>query len=270
VRHPEAFEVYRIEEVTSSNLDTGETTAYQPFYSFKHASRLQEQSTFWYSTRRPSIRKQDAGTEVYLSLVDLKFNPVRPPADVLVVRTTCSNRNLPTELRAAGGESWGFQLEGQAPYSRILPVVAPSAPNRLPFGESRWRLISHLSLNHLSITDEQEGAEALREILRLYDYACTRVTEQHVSGIMSVKSARKTARITSGSATGFCRGTEIEIRFDPEKYAGGGLFLFTAVLDRFLGMYTSINSFTRLTARAADEKNPLKVWPYRVGHQTLI
>lgn len=269
VRHPHALEVYSIDEVTSSNLDTGDSRTYRPFYSFRHGSRAREQSTYWYSSRRPSVRKNDPGTEVYLSLVDLNFNPTMPAADVLVIKTTCSNRNLPTNLRAAGGESWGFQLEGQAPYSKILPVVAPTQPNRLPFGESRWRLISHLALNHLSITDDEDGGEALREILRLYDYACTRVTEQHISGIVSVKSSRGTARISDGTARGFCRGIEVDIEFDHEKFAGGGLFLISAVLDRFLGLYTSINSFTRLSCHVADEKRPFKIWPYRAGYQTL-
>ena len=47
---------------------------FQPFYSFKHAADREQQQAFWYATRRPSQRKGDTGTEVYLSLVDLQFS----------------------------------------------------------------------------------------------------------------------------------------------------------------------------------------------------
>ena len=33
------------------------------------------------------------------------------------------------------------------------------------------------------------------------------------------------------------------------SFSGGGLFLFATVLERFLSLYCSVNSFTRLIAR---------------------
>lgn len=216
------------------------------------------------------MRAGDSGSEVYLSLVDMSFDPKLLPDEVLTISTTCTNRNLPGEIRAAGGESWSFQLEGQAPLRKIVPVVSPTSPERLPFSENRWRLISHLALNHLSIVDHQTGAEALKEILKLYDYGRTRVSAQHISGILSVSSRRKTARLSDGLMSGFCRGIEVTLEFDPEKYTGTGLYLFASVLDRFIGLYTSMNSFTRLVTKLQDDEEPFKRWPYRAGEQIVI
>jgi type VI secretion system protein ImpG len=48
------------------------------------------------------------------------------------------------------------------------------------------------------------------------------------------------------------------------------LFLFAAVLERFLGLYTAINSFTQLTAKTRQRRGELKPWPPRSGEQILL
>ncbi len=270
VRHRRAYEVYSIDAVTSTDLNTSAISEYQPFYACRHGRTNEISPTYWHAKRIPSKFKNDRGTEVWLSLVDLGFNPTSPAVEVLSLSTTCSNRDLPGELRTSGGESWGFQLEGQAPIKRIDPLVPPTLPSRLPDGELRWRLISHLSLNHFSITDGEAGADALREILKLYDYNSSRTTSQQIAGIESVSSRRKTARITGGPSVGFCRGVELDVTFDPEKYPGVGSYLLASVLDKFVGLYASINSYTRLTSRLKNAPEPFKVWPYRVGDQTIL
>ncbi|WP_010585390.1 type VI secretion system baseplate subunit TssF [Schlesneria paludicola] len=270
VRHRRAFEVYSIDSVTSTNVDNSATTEYQPFFACRHGRTTDLNPTYWHSKRTPSTVKNDRGTEMWLSLVDLGFNPSRPAAEVLSIALTCSNRDLPGELRTSGGESWGFQLEGQAPIKRIDPIVPPTLPCRIPDGELRWRLISHLSLNHFSISDGESGADALRELLKLYDYNNTRATSQQIAGISSISSRRKTARIAGGGAVGFCRGIELDMTFDPEKYPGVGAFLMASVLDKFVGLYASINSFTRLSTRMKNAPEPFKIWPYRVGDQTIL
>lgn len=270
VRNHAAMEVYSIDSVESSDLQTHEQIVYQPIYAFKHGFDAEGPQAYWRLTRRPSVRQNDRGTDAFLSLVNASFEPCQPSAEVLMVRTTCTNRDLPKDLRTAGGADWGFQLEAAAPCRRIVPVVAPTAPARLPFDQMRWRLLSHLSLNHLSITDAEDGAAALREILGVYDYAGTAASRQHIEGIASVASRRKVAPISDGLGQGFCRGIEVTVEFDEEKYAGGGLFLFASVLERFLALYASLNSVTRLTARLKQRDEYLKQWPFRAGEQTLL
>ena len=87
-------------------------------------------------SRRPSTRPNDRGTEVYLNLVDLDFDPARPADPTLVVRTTCTNRDLPAVLQQAG-ERLIFDLEAAAPLSRIRCVQSPSLPLRPPLRAGR-------------------------------------------------------------------------------------------------------------------------------------
>jgi len=78
------------------------------------------------------------------------------------------------------------------------------------------------------------------------------------------------APITDSTAQGFCRGVELTIEFDEDRFAGGGPYLFACVLERFLAMYASLNSATRLVARSKQREGYWKRWPFRSGDKTLL
>jgi type VI secretion system protein ImpG len=267
-RRQDATEVYAIDSVVSTSPDDPRPIDYQPFYSFKHAADRAQQRAFWYATRRPSSRQGDPGTEVYLSLVDLDFEPARPAADTLTVRVTATNRDLPARL-PFGGERGLLELEGAAPLSRILCLTKPTPTLRPTMGRgAQWRVISHLSLNYLSICDG--GREALQEILRLYDFSESPAIRQQIAGILDVRSRRVVGRPGAMPWNGFCRGLEVTVELDEEQYVGAGVYLFASVLERFFGLYASLNSFTQLVARTRQRKEPLKRWPPRAGEQILL
>ena len=46
----------------------------------------------------------------------------------------------------------------------------------------------------------------------------------------------------------FCRGLDVTLEFDPRAWQVGGLFLLASVLERFLALHATINSFTRTRA----------------------
>jgi type VI secretion system protein ImpG len=92
------------------------------------------------------------------------------------------------------------------------------------------------------------------------------VTRQQISGIVSVHSRYMTRRV--GQAV--CRGVEVTLEFDEDKYVGTGLYLFASVLEGFLGQYVSVNSFSQLTAKTLQRKEALKKWPPRNGNRILL
>jgi type VI secretion system protein ImpG len=268
VRRQSATEVYTVDSVLSVTPGTDESVEYQPFYSFKHAAERERQHAFWYAVRRPSPKKGDNGTEIYLSLVDLDFRPTLPAVDTIIVHATCSNRDLPGKL-PFGGDRGEFELEGAAPLSRIRCLKKPTETMRAPLRRGvQWRLISHLTLNYLSLFEG--GREALQEILRLYDVSDSAVVRQQITGITSVTGRQIVGRPPSMPWNGFCRGLEVTIEFDEEKYVGSGVFLFATVMERFLGLYASLNSFTQLIVKTQQREEPLKRWPPRAGAQILL
>ena len=151
-------------------------------------------------------------------------------------------------------------------------------------------MISHLTLNHLSLADSGEGREALQEILRLYDFSeagagsgLSAVTQNVIEGITRVASRRVVGRTGGPTTSGFARGIEVTVELDEEKYVGVGAFLFASVLERFLGLYASMNSFTQLVARGqrgglpgaggrtgAAEGREIKRWRPRAGELQLL
>ncbi len=276
VAFPDGMEVYSIDSVSSTDPATNQTTEFRPFYSFRHGTTQDNQQTFWYASRRRPPKTE--GSDVFITLVDLNFNPSVPAESTLVVRTTCSNRNLPKQLQLAG-DALNFELEAAAPVNRVRCIRVPTTPMR-PANRrgGYWRLVSPLSLNHLSISGDQEGAEALREILRLYDCSeaeagqeqLSAVNQQIIDGVVSVSSRRVIGRVGSEIASGFCRGVEVTVELDEQKYIGAGLFLFASVLERFLGMYASINSFSQLVAKSKQGESVIKRWPPRAGEIQLL
>jgi len=268
VRRMNALEIHSIQEVTSIDLDQQTTIEYDPFYSIRHAKLAQQQQTFYVASRRQSPRANDEGTDMYLSLVDLSFRPMHPKVDAVTVKTLCTNRDLPSRL-PFGSEAGDFELEISAPLKRITALRKPTPPLRPAIGKSiYWRLISHLSLNYLSLVEE--GKESLQQILSLYNITNSPYSERVISGITGLKSKRKFARLVSDDGIAFARGFEVELEFDEEQFVGGGVYLFSAVLERFLANYASLNSFTQLTARSIQRKEPLRQWPPRAGQKILV
>ena len=263
-----AAEVFEITEVVSANPQSEEVVRFEPFYSFRHGSTRGGQQTFWRASRRPSGYRDDEGTEVYLSLVDLSSRPVQPDVDALTVRTICSNRDLPARL-PFGNEAGDFELEGAVPLKRIVALIKPTDTLRPPVGkDSLWRLVSQLSLNYLSLVEE--GREALQEILRLYNFTGSTYSERQIAGLVNLGSRRHFARVVSDGGVAFSRGTRVDMEFDEEQFVGGGVYLFAAVLECFLGLYVSANSFSQLQVRTRQRKEILKLWPPRAGRKILL
>ena len=268
VRRQDTTEVHSINSVTYDAPRLPDAVEIPALYSARHVTDRGYQQAFWHASRQPSERQGDMGTEVYLSLVDLGFQPTTPGGDTLTVRVSCTNRELPGKL-PFGGAQGDFDLAGTAPLSRIRCLTKPTDTIRPPLRRAaQWRLVSHLSLNYLSLTDG--GPQALREILKLYDFADSAVVQQQLTGITNVTTRQVIARPASMTWNGVCRGLEVNVEFDEDKYVGSGLFLFASVLERFFGLYTALNSFTQMIATTQQRKEPLKRWPPRAGEQTLL
>jgi type VI secretion system protein ImpG len=269
VRRPYAVEVFSVDEVAGINSANQTITSYEPFYSLRHSARREDRSCYWLARRRPSTRPNDDGTDITLSLLDLNLSNADPDATVLSVKTTCTNRDLPSRL-PFGNQDSDFDLEGGAvPMRRIVALRKPTAPVRPPMGKSvLWRLVSHLSLNYLSLV--QEGKDALQEILRLYDVGRTAYSQNVIQSILNVRSRPHFARLVSEQGVSFARGLKIEMEIDEDQFTGGGAFLFCAVLERFFGLAASLNSFTQLSVTTPQRKEGFHEWEPRSGRRLLV
>jgi type VI secretion system protein ImpG len=268
-RRPQALEVYSIDEVTATSPD-GENQTYMPFYAMRHSGVLRGELRYWQAVRRSAGDTEEA-LESFLSLVDLDLDPHLPAHWVVSIETTCTNRNLPLRLPFGGGHPHLTLTKPLAAVTSVTAMLAPSPPLRLPNRkQGRWRLISHLLLNHLSIVGGQDGAEALKEMLRLYDFRDSPETRMLIDGISSITAEQRTARAPGGGIGTLCRGIEIVLTLEERAVAEARAFLLAAVLERVLALQTTINSFTRLSVAVKGRPGYLRRWTPRAGDKPLL
>lgn len=265
-RRPMQHELFAITRVMATSPDD-ETVEFAPFYSTRHTKDANSR-TFWHATRRPAASvpgRVDEGTEVFLTLVDLDAEPANLAQWTVDVETICLNRDLPSHLQA----DTPLQLSSGGPLGKLAFLTLPTQTYR-PHRRQQyaWKLVSHLSLNHMSLFDTEHGAEALREILMLYDPTNSVETRNLIRGLRQVSNRRIVGRVPGHGASGFCRGVEVTLELDEERFSGAGVFLFASVMERFLAQYCSLNSFTKTVAKT--DKRVLAQWRPRAGDMVLV
>lgn len=272
-RKPGAFEIYSIDSVIRIEKNSAQETHQEvpPFYSINHFSGEGNQPFYWYATREQSIRKHDRGTDVELALVDLDFKPFRPDAEVLSVDLTCTNRDVPDAIPFGGasGANDGFTVPNHAVVKHAGLLRKPTPSLRPPSKRGlQWRLISHLSLNQLSMV--AHGKEALQEVLGLYNYTDSMAMAKQIQGIVSVETRPMTTRIPGREFASFARGIEVAMTFDENYYVGSNLFLFASILERFFAHFCAPNSFVKFRMFTKQQEGEVSQWPPRAGETALI
>lgn len=294
---PFSYEVHSVLDVSTTSPTSG-TVEYRPFYAIAHGDPSADSVAFHHETRRASLRKGDAGTDVLVTLVDRRFDPWAASGDeVLSVRALCSNRDVPAQL-PFGDPAGDFRLEGKPGIASIRCLRKPTATLRPAGAEnSRWKLVSILSLNHLSLVEsdatagpssapsapqtraparagrpeaESPALSAFREILAVCDFTESAVSRQRIAGLVDIRTRRVLRRVHANGWHAPARGLEVELTFDEDRFAGSSAFLFATVLERFLGLYTSINSFVQTVAKCRQREGILKRWPPRAGQKQLL
>ncbi len=285
LRRPATLEVWSIERVRETRLD-GSERPWRPFFRMVHGDADAGQAGGSYlPLRRPSAAGL-AGSDVFLAIDDPAFDAERPARARLSVDALCTNRNLPRLLPSgidapgsnrdrsppAGSGRLVLRLEqGSASVDAIVPLSAATDTLRPPpRGHRFWRLISHLSLSHLSVVGGAEGAGVLREVLRLYDLRDSAETRAMISGLTAVSAMPGAARLPGARAGAFCRGLDVRLTFDPQAWQAAGLYLLGSVLERFLALHGTVNGFVRCTALLQGRPDPVARWPARAGTRALL
>ncbi len=285
------FEPHRVVRIYAHFLGTKEKLEVFPLYSAP-PENIPESSAIFYTVRR-LMRKRTVeehrlgkssnytGTDMFLSIApNPKALEGRDIAE-LSVRAMCSNRHLTEHLPVGeGGADFTLESNTKLPVTCIAGPTPPreSIINRATdssgasaFGSTAWRLINLLRLNHLGLTGRgtTESAATLRELLTLFADTSDNTTERQIRGIMKVESQPIVRRVRQADGSGVARGLEVTITFDEKAFEGSGLFLFGAVLDRFLAEYAPINSFVQTVVRSND-RGEVKRWPPRVGNRVTL
>lgn len=272
---PLDYEVHQVLSVSGYGKQADEKKKFLPFYGLTDDHIPAEDSAFYAVHRRSRLlssrqhssgaRSGYLGQEVFISLVDAEEAPYSTNLAQLGVQTMCSNRDLPMQI-PLGQKNGDFTLRVNAPVDNIRCVAGPTRPRtQITTGDYVWRIINHLSLNFLSLIDEDqdEGAAALRELLQLYTKGDT-VGERQINGLLTVSAKPVTRRLPIPGPISFGRGLEIKLVLDETAFEAGGMYLFGLVLSEFFRKYVSINNITE-TVVFTDSKREVGRWPVKAG-----
>ncbi len=271
---PMDLEVFRVEGVTGYTHSREGGYPFQLFYRVGRDVGDAESGAYFLVSRRPRLsssrqrrrgsRTSYLGSEVFVSLVDEHHAPYPAALRQLDVKLLCTNRDLPIQM-AVGKGATDFTLETAAPVQSVRIVAGPTRPRAaFPSGETAWRLVSQLSLNYLSLLDEEgEGARALRQLLDLYVDPRDSLA-RHVEGVASIESKAAVRRMPVNGPICFGNGLVLRLRLDEDAFTGVGAFLLGAVLERFFAKYVSVNSFTETVVESL-QRGEIMRWPVRAG-----
>jgi type VI secretion system protein ImpG len=265
-----AYEVHSIDSVklVRQTPQGDSIVQFRPFYSLKHAQTPEQSGHYWAVRRDESLAEKSPGFETQISIVDIDFDPAAVETDTLNIDLTCTNRDLPTSL-AYGQRGGDLFLEGGSSVRAISFLRKPSASYRFERGRSaHWRLISHLSLNHLSLTDG--GVDAFREMLALYDLPRSPSSQRQIGGIASIEQKPATAWLPGNPFASLVRGVEVRLTIEEEAFVGSGINAFAHIIERFLALYVHANSFTQLVIVSAKTGEELLKCMPRSGDLSLL
>jgi type VI secretion system protein ImpG len=269
-RRSSVMEVWNVTNVTEVRQDTT-TRRWHPFYRLSETGATNIGTGCAYHAVSRAAGATLGGTDTFLTLYDTDFNPAQKIDSVLSVEALCLNRDLPSELPFGGGHP---ALKALVPHTAVANIACITPPTATLRPEARargaWRLISHLSLGHLSVTGGAAGAAALKEVLRLYNLRDTADTRAALEALLAVNAKPGTARLPGSRLGAFCRGLDVELEFEPRAFQGGGLYLLSSVLERFLALHATINSFVRTTVRLRGKTEPEIRFPARAGTRALL
>jgi type VI secretion system protein ImpG len=186
--------------------------------------------------------------------------------ETLIIRLTCSNGALPAQLRPGDISKPTSSTPETTEFSNILQ---PSEYQYIASGSSMlWRLLSHLSLNYLSLAD----TDNFKALLGLYLQSGVAGNKQEVANRKRIDGVSRITvtpcdRLLRGMPV---RGQAINVQVNPGNFASrGDMYLFGTLLDYLFASFASLNSFTEfsMTDEASDETY---TWKPRTGDRPLI
>jgi type VI secretion system protein ImpG len=253
------YQIYSVDKVTGQNRRSGSQTDYSEIGLAN--PDLNDKPVYQINHRQVD----NEGAQVFISFSYPK-NMNLTNQETLAIELTCSNGDHPSKLKP--GEI-SKSTSSTSDLMTFENIIQPSEHQNVPSGSSMlWRLLSHLSLNYLSLAD----TDNLKALLGLYIFSSNSGNTLEVANRKRIEGLSKITvtacdRLISGVPM---RGQSINVCVNPANYAGiGDMYLFGVLLDRLLSSFASINCFTEFSL--TDETTEIVYnWPIRTGDRPLI
>jgi len=258
--NPTHFQVYSVDSVTGYIQGTAAAREYQ---HFDHFNQNGASGPVYNTSQKKSPSRRI--TDSYISVSYPKQNG--PPApETLSIGLTCTNGILPDSIQMG---DICKPTSSTPEFITFSNITTPTAGTQPPLENNLlWRLLGHLSLNYTSLMDIKN----LRTLLDLYLFPDTKdrtallANQKRINGLQNIRSTPGD-RLVNGI---MLRGREIHLEARYDHFASqGDLYLFASILNEFLAVYSTFNSFTRFTLKESL-RGEIISWPARIGERPLI
>jgi type VI secretion system protein ImpG len=195
---------------------------------------------------------------------------------VVTVQATCTDRDIPSLLRQQG-DAVSWHVDAALPIETVRCLKHPTLPLRPPVRRhAHWNLISHLALGHRFL-EGPSGLETLKEMLRLYDFsdpdsydARGAAARQMIDGLLEMRQQTVTRQVGPAEEGCFARGSQLTLVMNEDRYETTGVYLFAAVLQRFLGLSSGINSFVETVVESRQRDGVVAHFPPHDGEEPRL
>ncbi|MEX0446690.1 type VI secretion system baseplate subunit TssF [Xenorhabdus sp. SGI246] len=276
---PLDYEIFSVKHLHGADIKHRETQIFRPFwstfsddksnygayFSVRRDPRILSEHAHHYGTRTSYV-----GTESFVSIVDEQHSPWPNELKFLTADVLCTNRDLSAMLRQQDLDN--FVMLDSIPINQIVFLKRPTIPRpALAQGSISWKLISHLHLNYLNFMDknDEQGTQALRQLLSLYANLSEPAITRQINGIRHCSLKTIYRRVPEPGPIVFARGVSIELEVDEQEFAGNSPWLLGSVLEKLFSRLVTMNSFTEMTLYS-QQRGKIGFWPARMGKKKLI
>ncbi|WP_221795112.1 type VI secretion system baseplate subunit TssF [Oceanobacter mangrovi] len=257
--HSEDAVIYSVDDVESVARGMEKAREYIEFGGFVSSSDESAVYEIQYDSGQNSLNP-----DVYLKLA---FPPGQQleAKEILKAQLTCSNGELADRLQVG---DISVATSSTPELATFKNITKPTPARRIPMdGDKLWRMISHLSLNYLSVTD----ADSLRGLLTLYVAPDAKAKSDRLLNEKKIEAITAVTVKQSETLFGhsFVHGQEIKVQLKSEFFASpGDKFLFGCVLEQFFAATSAINVYSELVFEDFFSGEQLQ-WPARIGSRPL-
>lgn len=250
--HAAAYDIHTVKAVRLYRESAGGNTVteFVPLYTAAQNAADGESGGAYFLTRRDELMAATSpGHDTRLTLIDPHAADSDSGLATVSTELSCTNRDLPAQLQF--GRPGGDLRSDAVPTTTIIRLLSkPTPPYRFTNGNgAHWRLITHLTLNHASLT--RAGVDDLREMLALYDLPQSAAMQRQIRGIVAVDSGTVRAWMPTLPVASLMVGVGIRMTLDEQAFAGSSVVIFARVMARYFALNRQLNCFTRLNIVSA-------------------
>lgn len=265
------IEIYSIDQVIAKT-NKNNIIKIKPLYQHYHEMA----SIYWHLSQKKSLGLLESKNNIYEPSINFIFLDSIFENDPVMnahIDITCCNRNLNTHLitEQLPFSLWQHADENISSLRIISRVTAFQKPTERNY--QNWKFISHLSLNHLFLSNHEHSLETLKSILYLYISNTSNNNNQHhvtlIESITDIKSKSITIRHPTDLRSGLCHGIEVTLEFNDDLVKIADFYVFASILARFFSLYCSIQTFIQLII-ASKNHGEIARWKPMLGTKPLI